>query len=664
MVKYCSGCGEKHNLDAKFCGNCGCSLEETTTTGSLTPGTVIDNRYEIKKLIKSGGMGAIYQAIDKRFSNKCAVKEMVINESSHDANYLAFRFQEEAKMLRTLHHPNLPRVIDYFIEKGTYYLVMDFVEGQDLDEILRKYGKPGLPEDKVVKWAIDLLDVLSYLHGNNPPIIYRDLKPANIMIQKTNNQVMLVDFGIARSIMPENINTMTSIGTPHYSSPEQFDGKVVPQSDLFSLGATIHHLLTGKVPTPCMFKPVRQLNPDVSVELEIILEKALALEVEDRYETAIEMKNALVEYLSQTRQLQNLTFSTLNKEEKRASDLSTRKEEAITKKQEEIDLARKKEKIASDLSTRKEESAITKKKEKTGGLTTELFQKIQALPDMIQTLIRREIRNVKTTQELPEDVEMPEIEINETERPEFINNEKDEARMVLIPAGDYWIGNDDNNPNAVEIEKPKHIVNLKAYYMDKYLITNRQYCKFLNRKRMEGTEEQWIYINDTECRIEKLRGRYRVETGYDDHPVVCVTWYGAKAYAEWAEKRLPSEAEWEVAARGIERREYPWGNEWSPKKCANRCYGGCGSLMPVGSFPQGISPFKVEDMAGNVWEWCEDWLNAYSGSTYTNENFGTEYKVVRGGAWFLDNPLHFRSSFRRWYKPTFRYYFLGFRCCK
>jgi len=645
MVKYCSGCGEKHNIDAKFCGNCGCSLEETSTTGSLTPGTIIDNRYEIKKLIKSGGMGAIYQAVDSRFSNKCAVKEMVISESSHDANYLAYRFQEEAKMLRTLHHPNLPRVIDYFIEKGTYYLVMDFVEGQDLDEILRKYGKPGLPEDRVVRWAIDLLDVLSYLHRNNPPIIYRDLKPANIMIQKNNNQVMLVDFGIARSIMPENINTMTSIGTPHYSSPEQFDGKVVPQSDLFSLGATMHHLLTGKIPTPCMFKPVRQLNPDISAELEIILEKALALEVEDRYESAVVMKQALIEYLNQTRQLPDLTLSTLNKEGKAGSDLSTRIEG--TKKQEE--------------------SAVTRKKEKTGGLTTELFQKIQALPDMIQTLIRREIRNVKTTQELPEDVEIPETEIKEiqeTRLPEFITCEKDESLMLLIPGGEYWIGNDDNNPHAVEIEKPKNRVDLKPYYIDKYLITNRQYCKFLNRKRMEGAEEQWIYINDTECRIEKLRGRYRVETGYDDHPVVCVTWHGAKAYAEWSEKRLPSEAEWEAAARGAERREYPWGNEWNPKKCANRCYGGCASLMPVGSFPQGASPFKVEDMAGNVWEWCEDWLNAYSGSTYTNENFGTEYKVVRGGAWFLDNPLHFRSSFRRWYKPGFRYYFLGFRCCK
>jgi len=644
MIKYCSGCGEKHNIDAKFCGNCGCSIEETTTTGGLTPGTIIDNRYEIKKLIKSGGMGAIYQAIDKRFSNKCAVKEMVINESAHDANYLAYRFQEEAKMLRTLHHPNLPRVIDYFIEKGTYYLVMDFVEGQDLDEILRKYGKPGLPEEKVVRWAIDLLDVLSYLHRNDPPVIYRDLKPANIMIQKNNNQVMLVDFGIARSIMPENINTMTSIGTPHYSSPEQFDGKVVPQSDLFSLGATMHHLLTGKIPAPCMFKPVRQLNPEVSVELEIILEKALALEVEDRYTNAIEMKQCLIQYLNQTKKLPDLALSQLKKEEKTTSDLSTRIEGAVTKKQEE--------------------SPVTRKKEKTGGLTTELFQKIQALPDMIQTLIRREMRNVKTTQELPEDVEIHEIEIDKTKLPEFITNEKDEALMMLIPGGEYWLGNDDNNPHAVEIEKPKHMVNLKPYYIDKHLITNRQYCKFLNRKRMEGSEEKWIYINDSECRIEKLRGRYRVETGYDDHPVACVTWYGAKAYAEWSEKRLPSEAEWEVAARGVERREYPWGNEWNPKKCANRCYGGCGSLMPVGSFPHGISPFKVEDMAGNVWEWCEDWLNAYPGSNYTNENFGTEYKVVRGGAWFLDNPLHFRSSFRRWYKPTFRYYFLGFRCCK
>jgi len=222
MANFCSGCGAKNRSNAKFCVSCGCNLIETTSTGSLVPGTVIDNRYEIKKLIKSGGMGAIYQAMDRRFNNKCAVKEMVLEDIKDDATYLTMRFQEEATLLRTLHHPNLPRVIDYFVEHGAYYLIMDFVDGVDLQELLERYGNPGLPEMNVIKWSSELLDVLSYLHHQNPPIIYRDMKPSNVMIRKKDQQVMLVDFGIARSILPDKVETLTTIGTPHYSSPEHF----------------------------------------------------------------------------------------------------------------------------------------------------------------------------------------------------------------------------------------------------------------------------------------------------------------------------------------------------------------------------------------------------------------------------------------------------------
>ncbi|HPZ08289.1 MAG TPA: SUMF1/EgtB/PvdO family nonheme iron enzyme [Candidatus Eremiobacteraeota bacterium] len=658
MIKYCSSCGAQNIAEGKFCSTCGVSMEDIPATCSLAMGTLLDNRYEIKKLIKTGGMGAIYQAIDKRFNNKCAVKEMALRESQGDSAYLTHRFQEEAKLLRTLHHPNLPRVIDYFIEKGTYYIIMDLIEGQDLDEIVHKYGNPGLPEEKVIKWSIEVLDVLSYLHKHNPPIIYRDLKPANIMIQTKNNQIMLIDFGIARSIMPENINTMTSVGTPHYSSPEHFEGKACPQSDLFSLGATMHHILTGKIPTPCMFKPVRYLNPDVSLEMEIILERALALEIPDRYQSTEEMKQDLTELMIKSKKTSTLWVPDKDREESTTSKSAPH--EFATRKKEESAVTRK-----------KEESAVISKKEKPPVLGTELLRKLQALPDMLQAFMKRESReNISKPAEGGKETKtFPEKRFNSPFIDEkilvpSITNEKDESTMLLITGGEYWIGNDDNSPNAVELEKPKHMVTLKPYYIDKYQVTNRQYCKFMNRKRMEGAEEQWIYISDGECKITKMGGRYRVEAGYEEHPVVCITWYGARAYAEWAEKRLPTEAEWEVAARGTERREYPWGNEWHPKKCANRCFGGCSILMPVGSFPQGVSPFNIEDMAGNVWEWCEDWLNAYPGSELQNENFGTEYKIVRGGAWFLDNPLHFRTSFRRWYKPTFRYYFLGFRCCK
>jgi len=689
MANFCSGCGAKNRSNAKFCVSCGCNLIETTSTGSLVPGTVIDNRYEIKKLIKSGGMGAIYQAMDRRFNNKCAVKEMVLEDIKDDATYLTMRFQEEATLLRTLHHPNLPRVIDYFVEHGAYYLIMDFVDGVDLQELLERYGNPGLPEMNVIKWSSELLDVLSYLHHQNPPIIYRDMKPSNVMIRKKDQQVMLVDFGIARSILPDKVETLTTIGTPHYSSPEHFEGKYVPQSDLYSLAATMHHILTGKVPAPCMFKPVREINPEISPGLEAILEKALKPDITDRYDCADEMKSDLLDHLDS---MEKVTADTDIKEtqyvpvKSRKSLLTVKKTISYETKDEteEPSTVTGGKEVEARYKTGK--ASITEKREKIA-TPTDFFNRIQkTLPDVLQTILKREVQKAiaETTQDKHEAAQVrdksfatqkklqPQIDVinvkegipEKKDLPQAIINEKDKSQMILIPGGVYWIGNDDSNPEAVEIEKPKHQIKSRPYYIDKYQITNRQYCKFLNRKKMEGREEQWIYIDDRECKIEKIKGRYRTKTGYDDYPVVCVTWYGASAYAEWAEKRIPGEREWEIAARGPERREYPWGNEWNPKRCANRCYGGCGALMPVGSFPEGASHYGVEDMAGQVWEWCQDWLNAYPGSTVTSESFGTKFKIIRGGAWFLDNHKHFRSSFRRWYVPTFRYYFLGFRCCK
>ena len=652
MTNYCPACGVKNRSNAKYCVDCGCPLLETTSTGSLASGTVIDNRYEIKKLIKSGGMGAIYQAIDKRFNNKCAVKEMVMEHVKEDAAYLTMRFQEEAQLLRSLNHRNLPRVIDYFIEHGAYYLIMDLVDGIDLEELQERCGQPWLPEEEIVQWSIELLEVLSYLHNQSPPIIYRDMKPSNVMIRNDNGRVMLVDFGIARSIVPDRRSTMTTIGTPHYASPEHFEGRHVIQSDIFSLGATIHHLLTGKVPSPCLFKPVRELNPAVSPDLELIVMKALNLDIEDRFQSAEEMKSYLLQYRRNEKII--IDGSTANRNIKKSNSLSKKT------------LVKKQDKIISPVLTRIEKN----------------------LPGMIKNILKREVEKaiVEETYEKSESYKGIEILENYREEkkaseqgieyrvkdpgfspakelPRTIVNSKDNSELLLVPGGVYHIGNDDDNPYAVGIEKPRHRVNLKSFYIDRYQVTNKHYCRFLNRKRMEGREEIWIYIDDRECKIERVKGRYRVKTGYNDHPVVCVTWYGARAYAEWAEKRLPLEAEWEVAARGPERREYPWGNDWSPDKCSNNC-NGQGTLMPVGTFSQGASYFGVEDMAGNVWEWCYDWLNAYPGNTYKSENFGNKFKVVRGGAWFLDNPGHLRSSFRRWYVPDFRNYFLGFRCCK
>ncbi len=263
----------------------------------LKVGEILDNRYSIITLVKIGGMSNIYKAEDKRLNKICAVKELIDkSDEPEESDYVIKRFREEAKLLAELYHTNLPRVSDYFIDGIRYYLVMDFIEGVDLETHLRKSDYKGLSEEQVVNWAVQLCDVLDYLHGQNPPIIYRDIKPANIMLRKGTDKIILVDFGIAKKIEPKG--TITAIGTMEYAPLEQYQGKAEPRSDIYALGATMHHLLTAKNPVPFKFPPVRTIKEEISVELEDIIIKALSPKPAARFQTAKEMQGALLGLLA------------------------------------------------------------------------------------------------------------------------------------------------------------------------------------------------------------------------------------------------------------------------------------------------------------------------------------------------------------------------------
>ncbi|HPZ10247.1 MAG TPA: serine/threonine-protein kinase, partial [Candidatus Eremiobacteraeota bacterium] len=268
----------------------------TLLSSSLSPDSIIGGRYTILSLIKAGGMGAVYKATDGRLDRICAVKELFSDyDNSEEQEYAIKRFNTEAKILSNLQHDHLPVVYDYFIENGRYYLVMSFIEGEDLDTILEREGTPFLTEDKVVEWAQQILTVLDYLHNQSPPIIYRDIKPANIMI-RVDGRAMLVDFGIARVVNPEQKVSKTSIGTDGYAPKEQYKGQVEPRSDIYALGATMHHLLTGEVPVPLDFEPVSFFNPGISTNLEQIIMRALEREVYNRFADAKAMLEALQNY--------------------------------------------------------------------------------------------------------------------------------------------------------------------------------------------------------------------------------------------------------------------------------------------------------------------------------------------------------------------------------
>jgi serine/threonine protein kinase len=257
---------------------------------------LLDGRYRIKKVLGAGGMGRVYLANDTRLANRpVAVKEMMIGDGVKEKKAIE-DFAREARVLALLSHPGIPNLIDYFVENGRHYLVMEFVAGGNLQSMVEELGPGGkLPEAQVLRWSRQILEVLDFLHGQDPPIIYRDLKPANIMIDKAG-RAMLIDFGIAR-FLPRG-GRGTQIGSVGYAPPEQYMGKVEPRSDLYSLAATMHHLLTGRDPQlepPFSFPPVRQLNPAVSKQTAAAVARALDKDVAKRPSSAGEMLAALPE---------------------------------------------------------------------------------------------------------------------------------------------------------------------------------------------------------------------------------------------------------------------------------------------------------------------------------------------------------------------------------
>lgn len=295
----CSQCSGLNNENARFCRHCGSPLyDEEYSSTKLPLGTILDERYKIIDYVAKGGMGAVYKAVDLEMMSVWAVKEMLdYFDTEDEREYAVGRFATEAQILYDLDHPCIPKFVDCFVSENRYYLIMEFIDGEDLRTMLEnalEEGKQGLEEEDVVNWAIQLCDVLQYLHTQDSPIIYRDMKPGNIMISR-DNKVYLIDFGIARLFDPRVKGTM--VGTQGYAPPEQYRGEAEPRSDMYSLAACMHHILTGKDPRndiPFNFPPIRSLRHDLSEGLEQLLEKALSMDPEDRFKDMAQMKEALL----------------------------------------------------------------------------------------------------------------------------------------------------------------------------------------------------------------------------------------------------------------------------------------------------------------------------------------------------------------------------------
>ena len=336
--RHCTHCGKAISLTAKFCPHCSTQLSPSRLlnpqqgstafpsmsavpavpaapvppvigappTGKIPLGTIVSGRYVIQAVLGAGGMGAVYKALDNRLDTAVALKEMSDSQLHNpvDRQHAIEAFQNEALLLSKLNHVNLPRVTDFFSDGGNQFLVMDFIPGQTLAQMLDGRSQP-FSEAQVLSWAEQLCDVLHYLHTRQPAVIFRDLKPGNVMVSPDGKNVKLIDFGIVRLFKPGAKKDTQSLGTPGYAPPEQYGKEQTDaRSDIFALGALLHHLLTLRDPGVEMFKfpTVRSLNPKVSESVEEAILKAVKVNRLERWASAAEFKTALLPDASSTSQ--------------------------------------------------------------------------------------------------------------------------------------------------------------------------------------------------------------------------------------------------------------------------------------------------------------------------------------------------------------------------
>lgn len=741
----------------------------------LEPDTILQDRYRIAEQLGGGGMGDVYLAYDMRLADKrCAIKQLTSNpdlspeERAEDAEL----FRREAATLAHLNHPNLPDVSDYFEREDSFYLVMEYVEGETLSHRLDD-APEGLPIEEILDWAFQLCDVLDYLHSQDPPVIFRDLKPANIMITK-DERIKLIDFGIVRLFDPTKGTDTLKMGTAGYAPPEQYagQGQTTPRSDIYAFGVTLHELLTGDDPTahPFVFTPPGRLRKGVSASLSNVIMRAVDVDPDQRFPSAKTMKAALekathprgftLPFLRPKRERQTQTATMPTGElpatqarppllvrflkgtarllgtallavtltalililvttfglsffaeraiasgdwylESNARSHYVVEEAVITEDVQDaiepylfdaihdpsIDFAAPDE-VGLHLDLNQTPLTLYARVDVEDGIPEIMLERINDTPlyivgGIISNGIRRGFESAWEDAEVYIDT----LEVNEdtmiieltptststaipTSRPTLApgktrERDVDGMTMVYVPAGAFEMGSTRGSSD----ERPVHTVALDAFWLDQTEVTNAQFAAFLNEhdNQPEG-DLAWLNLRSTDGLIYQPGDKFRPKSGYADHPVIKVSWYGAAAYCEWVGGRLPTEAEWEYAARGPDSLIYPWGDALDCAKgnFSSNCDPDSDELTaPVGSFPEGKSWIGAYNLSGNVWEWVADWYakDYYTRSPKENPTgpHKGEYRVLRGGSWY-DEVGSARSASRVMSDPSYTGGYLGFRC--
>jgi serine/threonine protein kinase len=635
-------------------------------------------RYEIKSEIGRGGMATVYLAFDPRFKREVAVK-VLPSEFLHNIEF-RMRFEREAHAIASLEHPSIVPVYDFGEEHNQPFLVMCFMAGGSLAERIKQGHIPFQEATRIIQVLAAGLDEA---HENK--IIHRDLKPANILFDKHGNPY-LSDFGIAKLV--EETGTLTGsalIGTPAYMSPEQAKGEkeIDHRSDLYSLGVILFHMLAGRQPyeatTPISVAlkhiseavpSVTALNAELPAEMDGVIRKAMAKDPMERYQSAGEFAAALESVLMGVGTLivppvepQGITVL--------EPDLPPGKyEPSIDKilRLRVFDLLHKtwlgmpvwvwtiaclvvmavtitlfRQSPTTDVSVAVEQTLTVVSL--NSGSHTETYHS-SPIPSITRAVIGGD-QTQPTMTSVPMSGATSTFGIGST-----MISEKDGMVMNFVPAGTFLMGSVEHDTYAFADEKPQHEIYLSAFWIDQTEVTVAQYQLCVNARVCKAP---------TTCTSGTPNFG---DPSMRNHPVRCVSWYGARDYCDWAGRRLPTEAEWEKAARGVSGWLYPWGNAEPSCDLAN--YGGCvGRTTNVGLYQSGASPFGVLDMSGNVQEWVTDWYDPdyYLVSAARNPLGPTsgELRVLRGGSWVFE-PYLIRTANRNWTDPEESKASYGFRC--
>ncbi|MBL6966358.1 MAG: SUMF1/EgtB/PvdO family nonheme iron enzyme [Anaerolineales bacterium] len=558
-------------------------------------------RYQIESLLGSGAYAEVYKATDTALERVVALK---ILKPALLADSDAFnRFVQEAKTLANLMHPHIAWVWDLGAADGRYFIAMRYVDGLSLDQVLEK--RSALPWDEALLITRQIAEALHFAHQKG--LVHRDVKPQNIIISQTDGAV-LTDFGLVKAMESSGMSTRTGaiIGTPQYIPPEVWQGQPSdPRNDQYALACVIVEMLTGDVlfdgPTPpaIMLKHFQPLElpqkwPDgVPSGIEDVLHGALVQDIEQRHFGIMNLLKNIDDLLLQAeREAQQ------HAQAQREAEAAAQREQKERLRQAEL------ERVAAEAA------------EKARHETEELVR-LELKEEIRQS--QQEQRTAGTLQE-KKNPKIEPIRISSRENPAGIE-------WVETPSGVFLYG---DRKKEETIERP--------YLIGKYPVTNEQYKRFIDANINHQAPKHW----NKETRT--------YPKGKAHHPVVYVSWHDAQTFCKWAKCRLTTEEEWEKAARGADGRTYPWGDDWVDGHYCNSREAGIKTTTAVDHYPQGVSPYGVWDMSGNVWEW-----------TNTKAFMGT--RVLRGGSWF-NTGRGVRSALRFRYSPSNPNFNLGFRCAR